>query len=362
MGDVMENVGDRCKGIYQQKVASIYVRRGRPKRCRVMLGGFVVAPLLTLQSNGIASAQEGEGAAVLQEIVVTATRTERSLSTVPVSISALSQQQMDQQGIRQVDDLFKFTPGVSFQRAADNTTEISIRGISSESGAATTGIYIDDTPIQIPRAAGSFSTTNAYPEIFDLQRVEVLRGPQGTLFGAGALGGAVRFITPQPSLQDYSLYSRSEVSFTENGDPNYELGIAGGGPIIDNVLGFRASVNYRRDEGWIDRIPRVTFLRMHEVPDEPAGGEIKTHKGESNANWREAIAARLALSFAPMENLRITPSVYYQQVYNNGKGYYWDAFSNRDKGEYVNGANSKEPDRSTWSLSSLNMTDRKSVV
>ena len=81
--------------------------------------------------------------------------------------------------------------------------------IDSTAGASTTGIYIDDTPIQTRHL--QFGTVNPYPALFDLERVEVLKGPQGTLFGAGSEGGTSRFITPEPSLTVYQVYARSEV-------------------------------------------------------------------------------------------------------------------------------------------------------
>mgnify|MGYP001579998441 FL=1 len=110
-------------------------------------------------------------------------------------------------GESKVEDVARFTPGVRFD-SGDNS--ISIRGISSGAGSGTTGVYIDDTPIQM-RSLG-FSADDSLPAIFDLERVEVLRGPQGTLFGAGSQGGTVRYITPQPSLTQYSGFGRAEVA------------------------------------------------------------------------------------------------------------------------------------------------------
>ncbi len=95
------------------------------------------------------------------------------------------------------------------------TNNISIRGISGTGGAGTTGIYLDDTPIQMRSLA--FNPDEALPKSFDIERVEVLRGPQGTLFGAGSEGGTVRYITTQPSLTNTSIYSRAEVATTEGG-------------------------------------------------------------------------------------------------------------------------------------------------
>ena len=93
---------------------------------------------------------------------------------------------------------------------------MSIRGIVSDVGAATVGVYIDDAPVQAREEA---VTTNPYPKIFDLDRIEVLRGPQGTLFGAGSEGGTLRFITPEASLQHFSGTVNAEVATTDGGGP-----------------------------------------------------------------------------------------------------------------------------------------------
>src|SRR5579875_2139793 len=174
------------------------------------------SPLASTQGNGNNptgpnAAAVAEGARV-GEVVVTATRQSQLISRVPISISAFTQAQMDLQGVKSFSDIARYTPGVVFD---PDTNNISIRGVASTAGAATTGIYLDDTPIQV-QVIG-FNSDNTLPAVFDLDRVEVLRGPQGTLFGAGSEGGTVRYITPQPSLTKTSVYGRAEGSTTEDG-------------------------------------------------------------------------------------------------------------------------------------------------
>src|SRR5208283_1874269 len=200
-----------------------------------------------------------EAVGPLQEIVVTATRHEESLSKVPISVTALTQEAMDVRGIKDILDVARFTPGINIDNSGTNN--IAIRGIASTGGAGTTGIYLDETPIQIRALA--FNPDEALPQSFDLDRIEVLRGPQGTLFGAGSEGGTVRYITTQPSLTQSSIYSRSEVSTTEGGKPSYEAGVAGGTPLIDGTLGVRVSAWYRYDGGYINRIdPEPPFSTL----------------------------------------------------------------------------------------------------
>ena len=160
------------------------------------LSGTVVVVATLGDASGAAlaqNAQQPSAAPALEEVLVTATRREESVRDVPISISAFNQAQMDVQGMRGVDDIARLAPGITFTRGggfgSDLSNSISIRGISSLAGQATTGIYIDDTPIQVGAvvASGNFAD-NAYPQLFDVQRVEVLRGPQGTLFGSGSEG------------------------------------------------------------------------------------------------------------------------------------------------------------------------------
>ena len=251
----------------------------------------------------------------LQEIVVTATRHEEGISRVPLSISAFSQEVIDQKGIKDINDVVRFTPGLSIDNSGTNA--ISIRGISSSGGAGTTGIYIDDTPIQM-RALG-FNPDDTLPKTFDLERVEVLRGPQGTLFGSGSEGGTVRYILAQPSLTENSTYVRSEVSFTQHGEASYEGGVAHGGPIIDGVLGFRASAWYRRDGGWIDRVDPTT----RQVVD-------------GNSNHVGTVVLRLAAVWQPMDGLKITPSFMYQNSKRHDQSTYQDAYSDASGGHFNN--------------------------
>ena len=238
-----------------------------------------------------ASAQSSTDAPDNSEIVVTATRQSEAISKVPISISAFSQKTLDAKGVKSFADVARFTPGVRFDEGSNN---ISIRGISSDAGAGTTGIYIDDTPIQI-RGLG-FNSDNALPAIYDLDRVEVLRGPQGTLFGAGSEGGTVRFITPQPSLTEFQTYDRAELSSTAHGGLGYELGAAVGGPIIQDKLGFRVSAWHRRDAGYIDHVDNQT-------------GVID----DKDINHGNVTVLRAALAWEPIADLRITPSVQYQR-------------------------------------------------
>jgi iron complex outermembrane receptor protein len=172
---------------------------------------------VTIDARG-AEGDTPSGTNGLDEIVVTATRRVERLQDVAVSATAFTQEKLDMQGLRSIDDLTRLTPGVTFQRDAttaagnfnDEDSDINIRGVDSTAGTSTVGIYIDDTPIQGRHI--SFTSFNAFPALFDLERVEVLRGPQGTLFGAGSEAGTIRCIQPSPDLHSDSVYMRSELA------------------------------------------------------------------------------------------------------------------------------------------------------
>ena len=272
----------------------------------------------------------------LQEIVVTATKRADPISKVPISITALTQDAMDSQGVRNIQDIADQTPGVNIDRAPGSGTGliISVRGIASNAGASTTGVYVDDTPIQARNNAINFTGTS-FPEVFDLERVEILRGPQGTLFGAGAEGGVVRFLTVQPGLTEYSGYSRGEFSGTDHGTPSGEFGVAFGGPIIENVLGFRVSAWDRHDGGYVNR------FSWDDTSNE--------HKGD----WANTKQLRAALTYAPSSTLKITPSLQFQEQYTHTPSSYWQELSNPSDGQFVSGLHMNQPDDDSSTIAAL---------
>ncbi len=296
------------------------------------LGGTVGAP----RTN----AAEASNESVLQEIVVTATRREESINRIPVSVTAFTPETMADEAIHGIDDIARLTPGVMFYRGTYGTSTISIRGVGDNSssggvGVGTTAVYVDDVPIQARSAPLAFTTSNPYPDTYDMQRVEVLRGPQGTLFGSGALGGAIRYITTPPSLTQSSFQVTAEGAATQYGAPSYEAGFAGGGPLIDDVLGFRISAEDRHDGGWIDRIQRSNQAVL-----------------EHNANYSDTREMRVALTYAPTDQLKITPSFFAQETFANDEGLYWEGFSDPGAGRFAD-AGAAQPNHDRLNLGAL---------
>jgi outer membrane receptor protein involved in Fe transport len=277
----------------------------------------------------------------LTEIVVTATRREENLEHVPASIVALSQSDMELTGAKSIDDITALVPGVEFDRDTfgGQISFISFRGIYAVAGESTTGVYIDDTAIQGRINPNGFSFFgNPYPVTFDLNRVEFERGPQGTLFGAGAEGGAVRFIFNQPNLKEFTGEARAEIADTQGGALSYEYGLALGGPIVPDMLGFRASAYYRTDGGYINRI-------------DPFNSQVV----QSNSNGVETKAFRLAFTGAIGEAVTVTPSVVYQSTQTHDQSVFTAYLSNSSNGDFNSGQLLAQPSSDTFYLPALDI-------
>lgn len=269
-------------------------------------------------------------------ILVTATRRDAIATSVPLSLVATSREELAQNHITSIEDLSRSTPGLSFRNGWGDATKISIRGIASGVGASTTGIYIDDTPIHVRALGAADIFSNSYPEIFDLERVEVLRGPQGTLFGSGSQGGTIRFITAQPSLDETHVYGKLSLATTRGGSASWSAGASAQAPISEGRLGLALSAFTKKDGGWIDRAPH--------------GSDVVVDK---NINKRTATAIRGAMTFAANDQLTITPALYYQKSHRHDTDQYWELPSNPSDNHFVSGAPTKQPARDRFLLPSL---------
>ena len=269
---------------------------------------------------------------------MTATRHEESLSKVPISVTALTQEGIDIRGIKDFQDVARFTPGVNIDNSGTNN--ISIRGIASTGGAGTTGIYIDDTPIQMRALA--FNPDETLPKSFDLDRVEVLRGPQGTLFGAGSEGGTVRYITTQPSLtQDAASTAAAKSRIT---------------------AGRRPQLRGRRRRRQADRRRHARRARQRLVPprrrlDRPhRSGDARDRRQERQPRSRPCWCGSPACGRRPT-SWTVTPSIYYQDRHRNDVANYWPLYSDPEQ-QPIRQRQSRRSARRPDSLLSAGAQDR----
>jgi len=280
-------------------------------------------------------------AAATEEVVVTATKREERLRLLPLSASVLTAEQLDARGIKDVGDISAVTPGAEFdistQFGPGQLTNLAIRGISAGKGDLTTGVYLDDTSLQTPYT----SLSNAYPVAFDMARVEVLRGPQGVLFGRGAEGGAVRFITHPASTTASDQLVRSEVTITAGGGLGAEAGVAVGGPVVAGVVGARVSAWYRQDGGYVKRV-------------NPFNGDTL----DADANRTVGEAFRIALAYEPNANLSVTPAVSYQSMRLEDSPMFYVYLSDPGHASFNNGKLLRQPATDSFTVASVKVDGR----
>ncbi|MGZ6013085.1 MAG: TonB-dependent receptor domain-containing protein [Caulobacteraceae bacterium] len=241
-------------------------------------------------------------ASAIEEVVVTATRQTDTVNRVALSIAAVTQKNLDQQGIKTASDLTRIVPSLTLVNQTAGVGTFAIRGIVATTGAATTGVYLDDTSLTKRNNAGVSQNNGApLPTLFDLERVEVLKGPQGTLYGGSSEGGTVRFITPTPSLTTYSGLARAELSTVENGALSNELGLAVGGPILMDKVGFRLSALTRFTGGYVDVMS-------------PYSGQLV--KKDANSSSEQAL--RGTLRWDVTDKARVTLAGYRSVFISNG--------------------------------------------
>ncbi len=231
------------------------------KPAHSMLHRLVTALAGVLIGNGAVAADSDDDRRdkqQIEEIVVTATYHETNLMQTPMAISALGDKEIIERGISDISDLYTFIPGLSYQSRDGGENAISIRGVTPPTllGGAMVAVYVDDMPIPSP-PLGRFGTGSFNGQIsgsvFDMERIEVLKGPQGTLYGENAMGGAIRYITKKadPNEFDWGIMTRLNNS-SESDDLSH--GVVGmvNIPLIKDVLGLRLSGELRDEAGQID--------------------------------------------------------------------------------------------------------------
>ena len=274
----------------------------------------------------------------LEEVLITGTRGQEPLSRVPIDMVVWTQDAMQTSGVKDVSGLASLTPAMQFQPAptlAGGFTYFTMRGVTGRN-ATTTGLYLDDTPIP-PVLADVL--LYSFPFTFDLDRVEVLRGPQLQLFGEGNEGGAVRFIFNQPSLSTFTALATAELATTRLSAPSYDAGVAFGGPVIPDALGFRISAWARSEGGYVDRVDPFTLVPV-----------------DRNANHSLSMSLRGALTLAPSETLQITPSLTYTSYKPHDPPYFLTDLSNVGARQFRNPSLLSQPFDLAFYLGALKLT------
>ena len=212
-------------------------------------------------------------AQAIEEIIVTATKRETSLQDTAMSITAIGEFELQRIGAEGIFDYGVKIPNLGFSNEADgrfNSGSPAIRGVAGGGVIGATGFYIDDIPV--PEYMN--------PRVSDISRVEVLRGPQGTLYGARSMGGTVRVITKQANTDELDGYLRTSISDIKQGDINWRVDGNVNAPIVEGVLGVRALLYYAQNSGVFDRVHidgsnRPAFDTVEDIDDDEFyGGSV----------------------------------------------------------------------------------------
>lgn len=254
-----------------------------------------------------------------EEVIVTAQKRASTVQKTPMSVSAVSGDEMQDRGITDFATLAGSTPGVSLKSEGPSQTEIEMRGMTSSGGnSATVGFYLDDIPLTAPAGAQNGKVV-INPTLYDLSRIETLRGPQGTLYGSGSMGGTVRLITNQPDLTEFHASAQSILSGTEGGSFNHADNVMVNIPLADDTLALRVVGSEEYTSGWIDRIVANPFPLVS--ADGSTRGDVQAapvEKRYPGSNAGQVYGVRASLLWTPTEQLSITPAIFYQTAKQDG--------------------------------------------
>lgn len=249
----------------------------------------------------------------LQEITVTAQKRTEDIKDIPFSVSAISGVQLAEHHVADYDDITRTVPGISFEAGpGPGLDTIEIRGVSSQSGSATVGIYIDEVSVTV---GNSQYDGAVQPKLFDLDRIEVLRGPQGTLYGASSMGGTIRFITKQPDLNSFSASVGTDLSDTHHGGFNNDEYAVLNIPVIDGVFALRIGVDLSDESGYIDHyVPTPTGAGPNGTILSLGSNDSTGILGERGVNDVRTQVFRVVGKIAAPDDWTATPAFLWQRT------------------------------------------------
>lgn len=231
------------------------------------------------------------------EIVVTAQKREERLLDTPQSVTAISADDLSKAGATQFRDFANSVPALTFTTSGAGQTQISLRGVTTGNDVGpTVGIYVDDVPYGSSSAFANAASLALDVGPFDVERIEVLRGPQGTLYGASTMGGLIKYVSARPSLGDFSGAVQLGMSDTHNGGTGYNAAASLNVPIAIDKAAIRASGFYTRDGGYIDN----------------------EALGQRDVNRARIYGGRLDLRIEPVEALSIHLTGFLQNIARDG--------------------------------------------
>jgi iron complex outermembrane recepter protein len=261
-----------------------------------------------------------------QEIVVTAQKRAERVRDVPQAVAVLTGDQLDRLGAKEIGDLAAYVPGLSLRGGTVGTRTIVLRGISTNAtadlGSRIVGIYVDDVAFGTGTTTGGVANFDLDLSMFDLDRVEVLNGPQGTLYGASSLGGLLKYVTKAPDLTAASARAEASFGFIDGGEADRGFRGVVNAPIVTDRLGVRVQAYHQHFGGFVDN--------------------IAPQRREKNVDGVDSYGGRAQLLFKPTDDLSVKLVAMGQDMRRDGDSrIQWNLATNAplygDRNQYIAG-------------------------
>jgi outer membrane receptor protein involved in Fe transport len=243
---------------------------------------------------------QNEAAEPLEEIVVTAQKREQSLNEIPISITVLDGAALARQQADNFQDMLALVPGLSISGSTRGVTRLTLRGVNTGGVASTVGVYVGDTPFGSSTSLANGAILSGDFDTFDLMRVEVLRGPQGTLYGASALGGVMKYVPNPANTEKFEGKLQGTVESVKDADPGYAITGVVNVPLSDQFA-IRASAFYRVDEGYIDTIGNNPIPALQDPTVDVLAGTLLAQ----GINTLDTYGGRIQALYRPSDNFSI---------------------------------------------------------
>jgi len=256
-----------------------------------------------------ASAAMAEDTTRLGEVFVTAQKRTESLANIPMSVSVVSGEELQRQQVADFQDLTSLVPGLSINSNTRGITRVTMRGINTGGVASTVGVYVNEVPFGSSSGLANAAVLSGDFDTFDMARIEVLRGPQGTLYGASALGGVIKYVTNAPSTEGFEARFQGSIEDTADADMGYALTGVVNIPASD-TFALRASGFFRSDGGYIASIGNNPIPALQNPAVNIVGGTLV----EDEINGTEVTGGRVSALFRPSDAFSLDLTVHYQDI------------------------------------------------
>jgi iron complex outermembrane recepter protein len=281
--------------------------KGASREVTAAISAILSIPGAAWVQTAQAQTESARSEGVLQEVIVTATRRSERLQDVPESITAFDSQAIAIRGLQQMDDYARLVPGLAISQREPGGTTVVFRGVTTSGlnfgSVSSSALYLDEQPI-------TASGRSPDPRLIDIERVEALRGPQGTLYGASSQSGTLRVITNKANTQEFDAWAEAQLSSTSDGGVGHDVSAMVNVPLVQDTLAVRLVGFSSEDAGFIDRV----------LSDSPGGTYTNANVVDEDVNSVKTTGGRASLHWNPADNVNATLGVVFQDVEADGHG------------------------------------------